>query len=334
MIYIKTFDEINVVYNISSENKKIIEEIENKLLSIKIDEYKQKQNLKTKSRVRSVYSSLAIEANSLSLEVMENIVDNKIVLGDRKEIQEVKNANELYENITNYNYKSEEDFLKAHSLMMKYFDDDNGYYRNHGEGVKKGDKIIYIAPESILVPSLMKSLFEIFNNDEVHPLILASIFHYYFVYIHPFSDGNGRIARFWMSLILTNWNKNFKYIPIEEEIYLNHEKYYEAISKCHINGNANAFINFMIKCINLSLEKITYETTQETTQENVISKLNDNQKKIINYIKEDPYITRNELAKKLNITSDGVKYNLSKLIKENIIERIGPTKGGYWKIKN
>lgn len=189
MIYIKTFDEINVVYNISSENKKIIEEIENKLLSIKIDEYKQKQNLKTKSRVRSVYSSLAIEANSLSLEVMENIVDNKIVLGDRKEIQEVKNANELYENITNYNYKSEEDFLKAHSLMMKYFDDDNGYYRNHGESVKKGDKIIYIAPESILVPSLMKSLFEIFTNDEVHPLILASVFHYYFVYIHPLVMG-------------------------------------------------------------------------------------------------------------------------------------------------
>ena len=121
-----------------------------------------------------------------------------MVLGDRKEIQEVKNANELYEHIDKYNWKKESDFLKAHTLMMKYFDDDNGYYRNHGEGVKKGNEIIYTAPHSILVPSLMKSLFNFIteNEKEIHPLILSSIFHYYFVYIHPFSDGNGRMARF------------------------------------------------------------------------------------------------------------------------------------------
>lgn len=132
-----------------------------------------------------------------------------------------------------------------------------------------------------------------------------------------------------MSLILTNWNSKFKYIPIEEEMYLNQEEYYDSIAKCHINGNVNVFINFMLDCINSSLEK----TTQETTQEKITSKLNDNQQKIINYIKEYPNITRNELAKKLKITSDGVKYNLNKLVKDGIIERIGSTKAGYWKIK-
>ena len=110
-----------------------------------------------------------------------------MVLGDRKEIQEVKNANELYEHINEYNWKNESDFLKAHTLMMKYFEDDNGYYRNHGEGVKKGNEVIYTAPQSLLVPSLMKSLFNFIteNENEIHPLILSSIFHYYFVYIHP-----------------------------------------------------------------------------------------------------------------------------------------------------
>ena len=110
--------------------------------------------------------------------------------------------------------------------MMKYFEDDNGYYRNHSEEVKKGNEVIYTAPQSILVPSLMKSLFNFIteNEKEIHPLILSSIFHYYFVYIHPFSDGNGRMARFWVSLILTNWNSKFEYIPIEEEIYLNQTK--------------------------------------------------------------------------------------------------------------
>ncbi len=319
-------DIIKPIFYITDDNKKMINEIEKKLDLITIRDNDKKIKLQIKSKVRSIYSSLAIEANSLSLESVESIVENKTILGSRKEIQEVKNANLLYEHINEYNWKSESDFLKAHTLMIKYFDDDFGYYRNHGEGVKKGNKVIYSAPQSILVPSLMKSLFEfmIDNENEIHPLILSSIFHYYFVYIHPFSDGNGRMARFWVSLILTNWNSKFKYIPIEEEIYLNQQKYYDSIEQCHINGNANVFIDFMLMCINSSLEK----TTQKTTQ-----KLNNNQLKIIELIKENPKITRNELAGILNITADGVKYNLKKLVDNKIIERIGPDNGGYWNVK-
>lgn len=324
-------NNINPVFYISDENNKIIKEIENKLSKINIQDTDKKKNLKIKSKVRSIYSSLAIEANSLSLKTVNDIIDNKLVLGKRNEIQEVKNANDVYSKINEFNWRNEKDFLKAHTLMMKYFDDDNGEYRNHGEGIKKGNKIIFTAPDSILVSSLMKSLFEFINDNEnkMHPLILSSLFHYYFVYIHPFTDGNGRMARFWVSLMLTDYNYKFEYIPIEEEIYLNQAKYYKSISKCHINGNANEFISFMLKAINDSLEK----TTQKTTQKNTQIKLNKNQLKIINIIKETPSITRKELTKILNITEDGVKYNLNKLRKNNIIERIGSDKSGYWKIK-
>ena len=339
MRHVKNIDTIVPVFYVSDENKKCIEEIEKKLSLIVLNNKKKKRNLQIKSKVRSIYSSLAIEANSLSLNSVERIIDDQLVLGDRKEIQEVRNANELYEHIDEYNWKDENDFLMAHTLLMKYFEDDNGYYRNHGEAVKRGNTIIYTAPQSILLPSLMKSLFQYLNDNDgtIHPLILSSIFHYYFVYIHPFSDGNGRIARFWVSLILTNWNQKFKYIPIEEEMYINQEEYYDSISKCHINGNANAFIEFMLKCIYSSLEKTTQETTQETIFETIrvtkTCKLNENQQKIIHYVKENPNITRNELADKLNITADGVKYNLNKLVKGNIIERVGSTKAGYWKVK-
>ena len=68
--------------------------------------------------------------------------------------------------------------------------------------------------------------------------------------------------------------------------------------------------------------------TQKTTQ-----KLNDNQIKILEYIKENPKITRNELANKLSISSDGVKYNLKQLVDKKIIERIGADNGGYWNIR-
>lgn len=320
------FDKINPIYNISEDNINTILKIDNKLQSIKITEEKRKKYLKTKSKVRSIHSSLAIEANSLSLYDVSNIIENKPVIGKKDEVQEVKNAIELYNNMNNYNWRSEDDFLKAHTLLMKYFDDDNGYYRNYGEGVKKGEEIIFTAPESILVPSLMKSLFKFMSDNEkkINPIILASLFHYYVVYIHPFGDGNGRIARFWVCLILKDYNENFEFIPLEEEIYLKQETYYNAIASCHNNGNANEFINFMLKTILSCIEK----TTQKTTQK----KLNENQTKILNLIKKNPNITRNELSKKLNITSDGIKYNLKKLKDNKIIERIGSDKGGYWKV--
>ena len=316
------FDKIEPKFYISEDNKKDIKKIEKELSLINLN-----NKIEIKSRVRSIYSSLAIEDNSLPLESVERIIENKLVLGDRNDIQEVKNANELYEHMNEYNWKDEKDFLKAHTLFMKYFEDDDGYYRKHGEGVKKGDEVIYMAPNSLLVPSLMKSLFKFINEEQIHPLILSSIFHYYFVAIHPFSDGNGRIARFWVSLILTDWNDKFKYIPIEEEIYLNQEEYYNSIAQCHINGNVNVFISFMLKVIYSSIKKIN-KTTQKTTQ-----KLNDSQIKILEYIKENPKITRNELANKLSISPDGVKYNLKQLVDKKIIERIGADNGGYWNIR-
>ena len=316
------FDKIEPKFYISEDNKKDIKKIEKELSLINLN-----NKIEIKSRVRSIYSSLAIEDNSLPLESVERIIENKLVLGDRNDIQEVKNANELYKHMNEYNWKNEKDFLKAHTLLMKYFEDDDGYYRKHGEGVKKGDEVIYMAPNSLLVPSLMKSLFKFINEEQIHPLILSSIFHYYFVAIHPFSDGNGRIARFWVSLILTDWNDKFKYIPIEEEIYLNQEEYYNSIAQCHINGNVNIFISFMLKVIFSSIKKIN-KTTQKTTQ-----KLNDNQIKILEYIKENPKITRNELANKLSISPDGVKYNLKQLVDKKIIERIGADNGGYWNIR-
>ena len=89
----KSIDTIKPVFYITEDNTTIIREIENKLNLITINDNDKKRKLKVKSKVRSIHSSLAIEANSLSLESVESIVDNKMVLGDRKEIQEVKNAN-------------------------------------------------------------------------------------------------------------------------------------------------------------------------------------------------------------------------------------------------
>lgn len=58
-------------------------------------------------------------------------------------------------------------------------------------------------------------------KNTINPLILSSIFHYEFLFIHPFSDGNGRTARIRQTVILANWEKAFTYLPIESRIKKN-----------------------------------------------------------------------------------------------------------------
>lgn len=318
-------DKINPIFHIDDDMNKLIDDINIKLSNIKITDSQKRKNLITKSKVRSIHSSLSIEANSLSLFDVKNIFENKSIIGKKDEVQEVKNAIEVYNHIKEFDYKSEEDFLKAHQMMMKYFDDDNGSYRNHGEGIKKDDEIIYVAPNSLLVPSLMKSLFEYVKNSNDNLLILAAVFHYYFVYIHPFTDGNGRMARFWVSLILISYNNNFEFIPIEEEIYFNQEKYYLSIEESHNNSNANSFIKFLLNAINISLNNVIMNN-------NFV--LNDIQNRIIELISNNEKITQNEIANILNKNVRTIKRNFKVLIENNIIKRMGSDKTGHWEIIN
>ena len=319
------FDKVNPIFNIDEEMSQLLSNIDSKLNDIKISDKQKRKYMITKSKVRSIHSSLAIEANSLSLFDVENIIEHKQIIGKRDEIQEVKNAIEAYDKINDYDYKSEKDFIEVHGLMMKYFDEDNGGYRNHGEGVEKDGKVIYMAPESLLVPSLMKSLFEFIKNSDMNIILLSAIFHYYFVAIHPFSDGNGRLARYWVSLMLIKYNKDFEFIPIEEEMYLNHEEYYSSIAQCHNNGNANIFIKFLLKTINSSLDKIIKSSKFV---------LSDIQNKIIEFIINDKYITQNKIAEKLNVNVRTIKRSFKVLIDNNIVERVGSDKTGYWEILN
>lgn len=320
----KSYDKIKPIFNIDSNMKDLLSEIDIKLNNLKITDSQKRKNMVIKSKVRSIHSSLAIEANTLSLFDVVNISNKKQVIGKRNEIQEVKNAIEAYSKINSFNYKSEEDCIKVHQLMMKYFNEDNDGYRNHGEGVKKDGVIIYMAPESILVPSLMKSLFDFINkNDDINIIILSAIFHYYFVFIHPFSDGNGRLARYWVNLMLIKYDSNFEFIPIEEEMYLKQEEYYSSIAQCHINGNANVFIKFILNIINSSLDKII---------KNNNFAINEIQKKIIELVVNDKYITQNLIAEKLGVNVRTIKRNFKVLSDNNFIRRLGSDKNGYWEL--
>ena len=294
--------------------------------------------LRRKTRIKSIHSSLAIENNQLSLFQVEAVINGKAVIGEQRDIQEVKNAYKAYEELDNVNPYSVEDLKKIQGILTFAIENDNGKFRNHGEGVyDENDICIFTCPPHTMVPILMDNLFNWMNKakENVNPLILSSIFHYEFVFIHPFSDGNGRTARLWQTAILAHWKELFKYIPIESIIRKHQEGYYTAIQNCNNVGNSNEFIEFMLEVIDEAIDDMIVkqqETTQETALKTTQENLTNTQIKILELIRKNQYITRNELAEKIGITPDGIKYNLDILRKKEIITREGSTKKGSWRI--
>ncbi|MBR2408513.1 MAG: Fic family protein [Lachnospiraceae bacterium] len=217
-----------------------------------------KPHLRRNNRIKSIHSSLKIEANSLSLGQVRDVINGKLVLGEQKEIQEVKNAYAAYEKLDSIDPYRMETLKELHGVMTKYVVEESGAFRMGEEGVFNGDVCIFMCPPARLVPGQMEELFRWMKKakEKVHPLILSSVFHYEFVFIHPFSDGNGRMARLWHTAILSKWKPVFAYIPIESQIEKFQEEYYDAIAKCHVQGESTSFIEFMLSQIDKILDEV------------------------------------------------------------------------------
>ena len=214
--------------------------------------------LRRNNKIRSIHSSLRIEANSLTFNQVKDVINGKMVIGPQKEIQEVKNAYNAYEMINKVDPYSIDDLKKIHGIMTYLTVEESGDFRKGYEGVMDGDICIFIAPKPEYVDKLMRQLFDFIkrNKDIIHPLILSSVFHYEFVFIHPFSDGNGRTVRLWQNILLTKWKPIFEYVPIETAIKKYQNDYYKAIANCNAKGDSTEFIEFMLKMIDEVLDDL------------------------------------------------------------------------------
>lgn len=294
----------------------------------KIDNYtnlEKMPNLRRNNKIKSIHSSLAIEDNSLSLNQVKAVIAGKNVLGPQKEIQEVLNAYKAYEMINDLNPYSINDLKKAHGVMTDKIVDLSGAFRTGNEGVfDENGNCIHVCPPPEQVDNLMNQLFNWMqkNKDEIHPLILSSVFHYEFVFIHPFSDGNGRTARLWQNVLLTNWKRFFEYLPIESQIKKYQEDYYTAISNCHRNANSNEFIEFMLKMIDKVLDEMLETTTVPLTEKSI------NINKLLSVMEYGVPMTSNEIMKKLKIKSKETlrATYLNPAIEDGVVELTIPDK--------
>ena len=284
----------------------------------------EKPHLRRNNRIKSIHSSLKIEANSLTLGQVRDVINGKIVFGEQKEIQEVKNAYDAYERLSEINPYNIQDLKRFHGIMTRYLLEESGEFRLGEEGVFNGEQCIFMAPPAQFVPQLMDELFNWMKEakDDVHPLILSSIFHYEFVFIHPFSDGNGRMARLWHTAILSKWNPVFEYIPIESQIEKFQEEYYETISQCHVAGESTIFIEFMLE----QIDKILNDISSQISDKNEY--LPEAIQKLLGAMEYDVPYTSNDLMEKLELKSkEGFRRNyLHPAIKMNLIQMTIPDK--------
>ena len=210
-------------------------------------------HLRRNNRIRTIQASLAIENNSLTVEEVTAVLDGKRVAGSKQEILEVKNAFAAYEAMNAWTPTSTDDLLKAHRIMMDGLDGNAGAFRHGGVGVFKGSELIHMAPPAKRVPKLISDLMNWLKTTNINPLITSSVFHYKFEFIHPFSDGNGRMGRLWQTLIFSKWKPELAYLPVETVVKENQQTYYNVLREADKLGKSTPFIEFMLKSLLESL---------------------------------------------------------------------------------
>ncbi len=292
-----------------------------------------KPHLRKANRIQSIHSSLAIENNTLTLSQVTDIINGKAVLGPYNEILEVKNAGRAYDLLETFNPYSEADLLKAHEVLMTGLTKEAGMFRSCGVGVFSGETCIHLAPPAQFVSGHIHDLLQWAKETTVHPLIKSSVFHFELEFIHPFTDGNGRIGRLWQTLILSEWDKAFIWIPVETLILGRQEAYYEALAQAGKTGDSTVFIEFMLEMLRQALVTPQNEMLPDTINDTLNDTLNDTEQLILKLIEENPKITIQELMEKTGKSRPTIIRGIDVLKESGFLIREGAKKNGRWKVQ-
>jgi len=279
--------------------------------------------LHRENRVRTIYSSLAIEGNTLSLSEVTAVIGGRVVAGKQTEVKEVKNAYEAYDKIMTFNPYSIDDFLKAHTLMTEGLVKESGKFRSGDVGVFDGDRVVHIGARPQFVPALMKDLFAWAEDSDLHPVLKSAILHYEIETIHPFEDGNGRMGRLWQTLVLAKWNSIFAWIPMESILFLNRPHYYQAIEAARNANDSGVFIEFTLSAL---LDSIKHqEKHQDKHQDKHQVELSDPQRAVLRAL-EGKSLSRKEIFAAIGLSGDSraFKRAIEPLMRAELVERTLP----------
>lgn len=279
--------------------------------------------LRRTNRIRSIQSSLAIEQNTLTLEQVTAVLAGKRVIAPPRDIEEVRNAFEIYEHMDQLNPYSVDSLLFAHGVLTRGLVEESGVFRSRPVGVvDKDGNVLHFGTLPNYVPELVEKLLQWTETSSVPMLIKSCVFHYELELIHPFADGNGRVGRLWHTLLLSQWNPVFAWLPVESMIHNHQEEYYAAINKSNAAGESTAFISFMLAMIREALEEavssLPIDGTKTERRWNAIE----------TFLRRREYIQSNDIQKLFGVSPATASRILSGFCKDGLLQKV--RKGSYW----
>jgi len=201
--------------------------------------------------VEYIFNSNAIEGNTIKLRETQLILERGLTIQGKslREHLEVRNHPRAikYLEKTTRRAVRDQDILTLHQIVMKGIDDEAGRFRTTEVRIAGAD---FMPPPAYEVSHLIENLVDWYNRDpdELRPIELAAILHHRFVWVHPFHDGNGRVARLLMNLALIRSG-----YPVAVILNVDRSKYYDTLKKAD-NGNPTSFVNFAASAVERSLD--------------------------------------------------------------------------------
>ena len=319
-------------FEISDKIVNALAEIENRLgrsdsiMNRKMDLYLRKANM-----IKTVNSSCAIEANTLTEQQVEGVINGKRIIAPPNEIIEVKNAYDAYVAMDGYEPYETSSFLKAHGILMKQLQKDAGRYRATDVAVYDRGNIIHVGARPQFISGLMDDLFKWAGASELNPIIKACVLHYEIETVHPFPDGNGRIGRLWQSVILCRYNELFRSMPIETLVHANQQRYYEAIEMSRRENSSTAFIEFMLEMILRTMDEFGSNDGLHQIKKEYIRDLTKGAKEMLAAILKDrgpdSIIAAGSLVETVNRSDSAIRNRLKELTDAGILTAYGNNKG-------
>lgn len=198
-------------------------------------------------RIGLTYSSNALEGNSLTISETKVVIEDGLTIAGKplKDHYEATGHSDAFDHmcaLATGKTITAEDIKKLHRLFYHHLNEkDAGVYRKF-QALITGSR--YPLPTLGILPEMMEKFIRDLPNlkNEHHPVAYAAKFHKEFVFIHPFADGNGRIARLLMNLALMQEGYTIAIIPP-----LKREEYISALEKAHENDSD--FIELIASCV-------------------------------------------------------------------------------------
>lgn len=299
--------------------------------------------------LRTVHFGTHIEGNELNISQAAQVLEGKEVVGRGRDIQEVINYRNVLKFIDEFNGEiTEEAVKKIHRLTTEKIlpAGEAGQYRTKQVVVKNSTsgEIVFRPPGAIEVPYQIDDLLTWLGSSEskeVYPLLKAGIIHYELVRIHPFLDGNGRVARAVATLILFKEGYDIKkFFSLEEHYDKDATRYYQALQsvKPENNHDLTEWLTYFTEGLAIELTRIKEKVQSLSIDLKLKEKmgggqiaLSERQMKIIDYIQKVGFLQNKQFGELFPmISEDTILRDLKDLLKKSIIKKEGKTKAARY----